>query len=34
SFYARSSYRNWNAPDTRYVLVGMRLVKEVESAGQ
>ncbi|WP_282829163.1 formylglycine-generating enzyme family protein [Pelomonas sp. V22] len=28
AFYARSSYRNWNAPDTRYTLVGMRLVRE------
>jgi formylglycine-generating enzyme required for sulfatase activity len=26
--YARSSYRNWNAPDTRYTLVGVRLVRE------
>ncbi len=23
--YMRSSYRNWNAPDTRYVLLGFRL---------
>ncbi|RJG07649.1 formylglycine-generating enzyme family protein [Noviherbaspirillum cavernae] len=28
AFYARSSYRNWNAPDTRYTLVGFRLVRE------
>jgi formylglycine-generating enzyme required for sulfatase activity len=28
SFYARSSYRNWNTPATRYTLVGMRLVCE------
>jgi sulfatase modifying factor 1 len=27
-FYARSSYRNWNTPETRYTLVGMRLVLE------
>lgn len=27
-FYARASYRNWNAPDTRYTLVGIRLVRE------
>ena len=27
-FYARCAYRNWNAPDTRYTLVGMRLVLE------
>ncbi len=31
AFYARSSYRNWNAPDTRYTLVGMRLLREVGS---
>lgn len=30
SFYARSSYRNWNAPSTRYTLVGMRLVREAD----
>jgi formylglycine-generating enzyme len=30
SFYARSSYRNWNAEDTRYTLVGMRLVREAD----
>ncbi|MBN2108715.1 MAG: formylglycine-generating enzyme family protein [Deltaproteobacteria bacterium] len=28
--YARSSYRNWNMPDTRYTLVGMRLVCEAD----
>ncbi len=28
AFYARASYRNWNAPDTRYTLVGIRLVRE------
>ena len=28
AFYARCSYRNWNSPDTRYTLVGMRLVRE------
>ncbi|MDH6590802.1 sulfatase modifying factor 1 [Variovorax sp. TBS-050B] len=27
-FYARCSYRNWNAPATRYTLVGIRLVRE------
>jgi sulfatase modifying factor 1 len=27
-FYARSSYRNWNTPDTRYTLVGIRLVRD------
>ena len=28
SLYARSSYRNWNSPQTRYTLVGMRLVMD------
>lgn len=28
AFYARCSYRNWNSPDTRYTLVGIRLVRE------
>jgi len=28
SFYARSSYRNWNSARTRYTLVGMRLLRE------
>ncbi len=27
-FYARASYRNWNAPTTRYTLLGMRLLCE------
>lgn len=27
-FYARCAYRNWNHPDTRYVLVGFRLLLE------
>ena len=27
-FYVRSSYRNWNAPSTRYTLVGIRLLRE------
>lgn len=27
--YLRSSYRNWNSPQTRYVLLGMRLVREL-----
>lgn len=30
SFYARSSYRNWNTPETRYTLVGFRLLRETE----
>jgi formylglycine-generating enzyme len=29
-FYARSAYRNWNTPKTRYTLVGFRLVLEVD----
>ena len=28
SLYARASYRNWNSSQTRYTLVGMRLVME------
>ena len=31
AFYARSAYRNWNAPDTRYTLVGFRLVRELSA---
>jgi formylglycine-generating enzyme len=30
ALYARCSYRNWNSPSTRYTLVGMRLVREVD----
>lgn len=29
SLYARCGYRNWNTPQTRYTLVGMRLVREI-----
>ena len=29
SFYARCGYRNWNSPQTRYTLVGMRLAREI-----
>jgi formylglycine-generating enzyme required for sulfatase activity len=28
--YARCAYRNWNSPETRYTLVGIRLVMEAE----
>ncbi|MDP1536381.1 MAG: formylglycine-generating enzyme family protein [Burkholderiales bacterium] len=28
SLYARCAYRNWNSPQTRYPLVGMRLLRE------
>jgi formylglycine-generating enzyme len=28
ALYARTSYRNWNSPQTRYTLVGMRLVMD------
>jgi formylglycine-generating enzyme required for sulfatase activity len=28
--YARCSYRNWNTAQTRYTLVGMRLLRELE----
>ena len=30
-FYARSAFRNWNTPQTRYTLVGFRLVREIEA---
>lgn len=30
--YARCTYRNWNTPETRYTLVGMRLVREIQPA--
>ena len=30
--YARSAFRNWNTPSTRYVLVGFRLVREAAVA--
>ena len=29
-FYLRASFRNWNTPQTRYTLVGMRLLLESE----
>ena len=29
ALYARCSFRNWNTPQTRYTLVGMRLLREV-----
>ena len=29
AFYARSSFRNWNSPETRYTLVGFRLLREL-----
>ena len=29
AFYARCGYRNWNSPQTRYTLVGIRLVREL-----
>ena len=29
ALYARSSYRNWISPNSRYALVGMRLLREV-----
>ncbi len=30
SFYARSAFRNWNTPQSRYPLVGFRLLMEVD----
>lgn len=32
--YTRSSYRNWNSPQTRYTLVGMRLLMEAQQVAQ
>ena len=32
--YARCSYRNWNAEDTRYTLVGVRLVAEMRTTSR
>ena len=32
AFYARCGYRNWNSPETRYTLVGLRLVREIGAA--
>jgi formylglycine-generating enzyme len=29
-FYCRSSFRNWNTPTTRYVLVGFRVARDVK----
>ncbi len=29
--YARCAFRNWNAPTTRYTLLGMRLLREVRA---
>lgn len=31
ALYARCGYRNWNSPQTRYTLVGMRLVREIDA---
>lgn len=31
-FYARCAYRNWNAPTTRYTLVGFRLVMDAPTS--
>ncbi len=28
--YARCAFRNWNTPQTRYTLVGLRLVREID----
>lgn len=30
ALYARCAYRNWNTPQTRYTLVGIRLLREVK----
>ena len=34
SFYARAAFRNWNTPDTRYTLLGFRLLREAGNPGQ
>jgi formylglycine-generating enzyme required for sulfatase activity len=34
AFYARCGFRNWNSPETRYTLVGMRLLREVDAAAR
>ncbi len=31
ALYARSAFRNWNTPETRYPLVGVRLLRELSS---
>ena len=31
ALYARCAYRNWNSPETRYTLVGFRLVRELSA---
>ncbi|HRN75084.1 formylglycine-generating enzyme family protein [Ottowia sp.] len=31
--YSRVAFRNWNTPETRYVLVGFRLLREAGAAG-
>lgn len=32
--YTRCSFRNWNTPETRYTLLGMRLLREVRDNGR
>ncbi len=34
ALYARCGYRNWNSPQTRYTLVGFRLLREVRPPGR
>lgn len=31
SLYARCAFRNWNSPQTRYTLLGMRLLRETDA---
>lgn len=33
-FYARCSFRNWNTPESRYTLLGMRLLREIDAETQ
>jgi formylglycine-generating enzyme required for sulfatase activity len=30
ALYTRASYRNWNTQETRYPLVGLRLLREAD----
>ena len=32
AFYGRAAFRNWNRPDTRYTLLGFRLLREVRDS--
>ena len=34
AFYARAAFRNWNTPNTRYTLLGFRLLREISDSGR